>query len=127
MIAELERNKAAAARGEEESLGYLGSRSTVDLTGTTMIQWWRSTEDIYAYASSPDHQHREAWLEFYRRAKAAPRALTIWHETYAVEPGGAESVYATERPFGLGAVAGVVPVGQRGETARERLGRPLAS
>ena len=50
MIAELERNKAAAAKGEEESLGYLGGRSTVDLTGTTMIQWWRSTEDIYAYA-----------------------------------------------------------------------------
>ena len=69
MIAELERNKAAAARGEEESLGYLGSRSTVDLTGTTMIQWWRSTEDIYAYASSTDHRHREAWLEFYRRGQ----------------------------------------------------------
>ena len=94
MIAELERNKAAAASGEEESLGYLGSRSTVDLTGTTMIQWWRSTEDIYAYASSTDHRHREAWLEFYRRAKSAPRAVTIWHETYAVAPGGAESVYA---------------------------------
>ena len=88
MIAELERNKRAAARGQEESLGYLGSRSTVDLTGTTMIQWWRST----------DHRHREAWLEFYRRAKDAPRALTIWHETYAVAPGGAESVYATDRP-----------------------------
>jgi len=127
MIAELERNKAAAAKGEEESLGYLGSRSTVDLTGTTMIQWWRSTEDIYSYASSPDHEHREAWLEFYRRAKAAPKALTIWHETYAVEPGGAESLYATDRPYGLGAVAGVVPVGKRGETARERIGGNLAS
>ena len=75
MIAELERNKAAAARGEEESLGYLGSRSTVDLTGTTMIQWWRSTEDIYAYASAPDHRHRPAWLEFYRpRARRPTRA-----------------------------------------------------
>src|SRR6478736_337570 len=42
MIAELERNKAAAAKGEEESLGYLGSRSTVDLTGTTTIQRWRA-------------------------------------------------------------------------------------
>ena len=42
-------------------------------------------------------------------------------------PGGAESVYATERPYGLGAVAGVVPVGRRGETARERIGSNLAS
>jgi hypothetical protein len=126
MIAELERNKAAAATGEEESLGYLGSRSTVDLTGTTMIQWWRSTEDIYAYASSTDHHHRESWLEFYRRAKDAPSALTIWHETYAVQPGGVESLYATERPFGLGTVAGVVPVGRRGESAHERIGSTVA-
>src|SRR3954454_15190569 len=44
MIAELERNKAAAARGEVESLGYLGSRSTVHGLGTTMIQWWRSVD-----------------------------------------------------------------------------------
>ena len=99
---------------------------TVDLTGITMIQWWRSTEDIYAYASSTDHRHREAWLEFYRRAKDAPRALTIWHETYAVSPGGAESLYATDQPYGLGTVAGVVPVGRRGETARERLGGTAA-
>ncbi len=127
MIAELERNKAAAARGEEESLGYLGSRSTVDLTGTTMIQWWRSTDHIYAYASSTDHRHREAWLEFCRKAKDAPRALTIWHETYAVAPGGAESLYATDRPYGLGTVAGVVPVGRRGESARERIGSTLPS
>lgn len=126
MIAELERNRVAAERGEEEHLGYLGSRSTVHLTGTTMIQWWRSTEDIYAYASSSDHRHRESWLEFYRRARSAPRAVTIWHETYAVAPGGAESVYASDRPFGLGTVAGIVPVGRRGDSARERIGGRVA-
>ena len=41
-------------------------------------------------------------------------------------PGGAESLYATERPYGLGAVAGVVPVGRRGESARERIGGTAA-
>ena len=127
MIIELEQNKAAAQRGEAESLGYLGSRSTVDLTGTTMIQWWRSTDDLYAYASAPDHEHRPAWSEFYRVARSAPRAVTIWHETYAVEPGGAESVYAGGKPFGLGAVAGTIPVSRRGEHARDRLGRRAAS
>ena len=126
MIAELEENKAAAARGGAESLGYLGSRSTVHLTGTTMIQWWRSVDDIYAYASSAAHEHRPAWLDFYAVARAAPRAVTIWHETYAVEPGGAESVYAGAAPFGLGAVAGTVPVSRRGEGARERMGRRAA-
>lgn len=126
MIAELERNKAernrlAAVRGEDESLGYLGSRFTVDLTGVTSIQWWRSAEDIYAYANSARQEHRPAWLEFYRVAKADPEAVTIWHETYEIAPQGAESVYAGPRPFGLAALAGTVPVGRRGETARVRM------
>ncbi len=126
MVAELEENKAASARGEADSLGYLGSRSTLHLTGTTMIQWWRSVDDIYAYASSAEHEHRPAWLEFYTIARSAPRAVTIWHETYAVQPGGAESVYAGAKPFGLAAVAGTIPVSRRGEGARQRMGRPAA-
>jgi Domain of unknown function (DUF4188) len=88
-----------------------------------MIQWWRSVDDIYAYASAAEHEHRPAWLEFYTVARSAPRAVTIWHETYAVQPGGAESVYAGARPFGLGAVAGTIPVSRRGEGARQRMGR----
>jgi hypothetical protein len=127
MITELEQNKAAAARGEAESLGYLGSRSTVHLTGTTMIQWWRSVDELYAYASAGEREHRPAWSEFYKVARSAPRAVTIWHETYRVEPGGAESLYAGAAPFGLGALAGTVPVSRRGEHARERMGRPTAS
>lgn len=127
MIAELEKNKAAAQRGEEESLGYLGSRFTVDLSGVTTIQWWRSTDDIYAYANAGQHEHRPAWVEFYRLAKANPDAVTIWHETYEISPGGAESMYVGPRPFGLADVAGTVPAGRRGETARERLGGTVAS
>ncbi|HET6968028.1 MAG TPA: DUF4188 domain-containing protein [Ornithinibacter sp.] len=123
MVLELERNKAAAARGEEASLGYLGSRSTVHGLGTTMIQWWRSVDDIYAYANATPLEHRPAWLAFYRAAKADPGAVTIWHETYAVS--AAESLYAGPAPFGLAAVAGTVPVGRRGETARERLEAPV--
>ena len=126
MIRELEENKAAADRGEAEHLGYLGSRSTVHVMSTTMIQWWRSTEDIYAYANAADHTHRPAWLEFYRLAGADPSAVTIWHETYALAPDGAESVYSGPRPLGLADLAGTVPVRQRGATARQRMGRGLS-
>ena len=122
MIVELEKNKAAAKRGEEESLGYLGSRSTVHGLGTTMIQWWRSVDDIYAYAHATPLEHRPAWLAFYRSATADPSAVTLWHETYAVS--AAESMYAGPAPFGLASIAGTVPVGRRGESARERLAAP---
>ena len=125
MMVELEKNKAAAERGEAESLGYLGSRSTVHLMATTMIQYWRSTEDLYAYANAAEHAHRPAWTEFYKVAKADPSAVTIWHETYSVEAQGAESVYAGPQPFGLARVAGVLPVGRRGESARQRMGSGL--
>ncbi len=60
MIAELEENKAAADRGEAESLGYLGSRGTVHLTGITMIQWWRSVDDVFGYANASPLAHRPA-------------------------------------------------------------------
>jgi hypothetical protein len=122
MIVELEKNKAAAARGEAESLGYLGSRSTVHGLGTTMIQWWRGVDDIYAYANATPLEHRPAWLAFYTAARSAPEAVTIWHETYAVS--AAESVYAGPAPFGLASIAGTVPVRRRGDTARERLATP---
>ena len=119
MIAELEANRRAAERGEAEHLGYLGSRSTVNGLGTTMIQWWRSVEDIYAYANAEPLEHRPAWLDFYRAVRTDPTAVTIWHETYAVS--AAESVYAGPAPFGLASIAGTVPVGRRGDTARERI------
>lgn len=120
MLAELE-NKAAAARGDEESLGFLAGRSTVNGLGTTTIQWSRSVDDIYAYANAPSMAHRPAWLAFHRAARQGPSAVTIWHETCAVS--AAESLYAGPAPSGLADVAGAVPVGRRGETARERIVR----
>ncbi|HOB79879.1 MAG TPA: DUF4188 domain-containing protein [Ornithinibacter sp.] len=62
-----------------------------------------------------------AWLAFHRAARQDPSAVTIWHETYAVS--AAESLYAGPAPFGLADVGGTVPVGRRGETARERIVR----
>ena len=119
MIAELEANKAAAGKGEAEHLGYLGSRTTLDLSGPTVIQWWRSVDDIYAYANATPLEHRPKWLAFYRAARTDPSAVTIWHETYAVS--AAESIYAGPAPFGLAAISGTVPVGRRGESAHERI------
>ena len=121
MIAELEANRRAAERGEAEHLGYLGSRTTLDLKGPTVIQWWRSVDDIYAYANAATLEHRPAWLDFYRAARADPTAVTIWHETYAVPAGGHESIYGGPARIGLATIEGVVPISQRGERARERM------
>jgi hypothetical protein len=122
MIAELERNRKAADSGNAEDLGFLSARLVLDGTHPTVIQYWRSTEDLYRYAANPELMHRPAWKAFYGWAAKAPEAVTIWHETYAVPAGGHESIYAGPARFGLAALDGVVPISQRGERARERMG-----
>ncbi|GAA1968835.1 DUF4188 domain-containing protein [Isoptericola halotolerans] len=101
--------------------GFLGARTTFGLRGPTVIQYWRSVEDIYRYANDDDLAHRPAWIEFHRRARKAPGAVGIWHETYAVGAGGHESLYGDMPPFGLARATTPVPAQHKGRTARERL------
>jgi hypothetical protein len=122
MLRELYEAKAKAARGEGEDLGFLEARTLVGAGGPTVVQYWRSAEDIYRYANSTDHAHRPAWKAFHRRARRAKGAVGIWHETYAVPAGGHESVYLATPPTGLAKATAVVPVAKRGESARERIG-----
>lgn len=122
MLAELERNKAAAARGEEEDLGFLGATTLLGSKGPWVVQWWRSTEQLYAYARRPESAHLPAWRAFNAAARRSPGAVGIWHETYAVPAGQVESLYANGATIGLGRVTGTVPVMRRGRRAGERLG-----
>ena len=86
-----------------------------------MLQYWRSTEQLYRYAADPGREHRPPWKAFHGYAAKAPGAVTIWHETYVVPAGGLESVYVGAAGFGLASLGGTAPVAQRGERARQRL------
>ena len=120
MLAELYRNKATAARGETEDLGFLGGRSLLGGKGVTMGQYWRSVEDIYRYASAPAHEHRPAWTAFNARARKAQGTVGIWHETYAVPAGAHESVYVGTPVMGIAEATTSVPVPNRKRYARLR-------
>lgn len=109
MLAELQRAKAAASRGEGADLGFLGARTLLGARGITVVQYWRSVEHVYGYAVAPDHEHRPAWSAFNARARKAAGAVGIWHETYAVPPGGHESVYVGCPPLGLAKATRAVP------------------
>lgn len=89
--------------------------------GTTIIQYWRSFEQLEAYARSNDMQHWPAWVAFNRRTGASRDDVGIWHETYRIQPGQYEAVYSGMPPIGLGAAARLVPVAARTESARDRL------
>jgi hypothetical protein len=110
-----------AELSQDPRSGLLGYRILLGAGGPTVVQYWSSAEKLQAYASAPEQQHRPAWTAFNRRARTAPGAVGIWHETYVVER--AEAIYVAVPSMGLGAATSTVPVGRRTERAAQRLGR----
>jgi len=99
--------------------GLLGYRLLIGWRGPTIVQYWRSPEHIYRYASEAEAKHRPAWSAFNRRTRKVPGAVGVWHETYRVA--GAESVYVDLPPMGLAAATASRPVTGRLNSAADRL------
>lgn len=99
--------------------GLLGWKLIADPRGPWTVQYWESTEQLHAYASNPDAEHRPAWRAFNQAARKHPGAVGIWHETFEVAR--AESIYVGMTPTGLGAALGTVRVGAGAETSAQRL------
>lgn len=110
MLAELSRDPDS---------GLLGYRLLFGRRGPTLIQYWESTDKLYAYASAPNALHRPAWSAYNRRARRANGAVGVFHETYAVDR--AETVYVSTPPMGLAKATESVPVGRHGDRAAQRL------
>lgn len=123
MLAELYVAKAAAERGDRPDPGFLEARSLVGARGTTVVQYWRDVESIYAYANDAERRHRPAWTAFYRRSRMATGAVGLWHETYAVPAGAHESLYLGMPPTGLGKAFGTTH--DRTRRAHARLARAV--
>jgi hypothetical protein len=111
MIAELKRNP---------ELGMLHAEFFVYWRGVAVLQYWRSFDHLHAYAHERDAKHLPAWAEFNRRV-GGNGTVGIWHESYLVEPGKFETVYANMPRFGLGAAVNHVPALGRMQDARSRL------
>jgi Domain of unknown function (DUF4188) len=108
-----------AELSKDPDSGFLGYTASIGPDGPVTIQYWSSREKLYDYASNPSSEHRPAWTAFNRRARKASGAVGIWHETYVVDK--AESIYSGMPPTGLAKATATVPVGRKGEGARERL------
>jgi hypothetical protein len=86
----------------------------------TLVQYWRSVDDLTTYASDQNKHHRPAWLDFFRnRFKGAP--VGFWHETYVVQPGTTEQIYGNMPAYGIAKATKAIPVGKRHDTAHQRL------
>ncbi len=107
--------------------GLLGYQLLFGRGGPYVVQFWDSTDKLYAYASNPAQQHRPAWAKFNRTARKAPGAVGIWHETYVVAR--AESMYVSTPRMGLAAATDLMPIQSRHDRAQARLddGRTVAA
>src|SRR5665213_2514765 len=110
MLEELHRNP---------ELGFLHSEMWLSRT-IIVLQYWRSMEQLLAYAKNREAAHLPAWQAF-NRSVGRTGSVGIWHETYAVSPGGYENIYVNMPAFGLGRPGELRAVQGKRETAAARL------
>jgi fumigallin biosynthesis monooxygenase-like protein len=110
MIAELEAHPESGFLGHE-TLGF-----------GIMVQYWRSLEQLIAYARARDQVHFPYWVKFNKRI-GSNGDIGIWHETYRVHAGEYEAVYNNMPPYGLGKIGKIVDAIGAQATATGRLGK----
>jgi hypothetical protein len=99
-------------------LGMLGGEMWFGRT-TILLQYWRSLEQLLAYAADRQASHLPAWRAF-NQAIGRSGDVGVWHETYRVSPGSYENIYVNMPPFGLGKVGSLVPASGSLQTASGR-------
>src|SRR5271155_2415159 len=84
---------------QHPELGFLGVHSWFGRT-TISLQYWRSVEQLNAYAKNRDRAHLPAWAAF-NRAIGKSGDVGVWHETYLTRAGDHETIYVNMPSFGL--------------------------
>lgn len=104
----------------QPQLGLLHAEYTVSWRMAMVVQYWRSHEQLQAYAHARDKAHLPAWAAFHRAARGNT-AVGVFHETYVVRPGDYEAVYVNMPAFGLAKAGQLVPAIGRMESATGRM------
>lgn len=101
-----------------KELGFLSTEMSWNFRTITLIQYWKSYENLIAYAKGPIHL--KAWRNFYQKSSKST-AVGIFHETYKVPSGSYESLYANMPNFGLAKAIGHHPVTSKHNTSEQRI------
>ena len=100
-------------------MGFMHAEAWFGRT-TIMLQYWRSLEQLLAYARAKDSEHLPAWRSF-NRTVGTDGSVGIWHETYIASAGTYENIYVNMPAFGLGKIGTVFPATGRKQSASARL------
>lgn len=94
--------------------------------GPMVIQYWRSMEQLEAFARDARAPHHPAWKTWNRLVGYQKPYVGIWHESYQVKAGSYECLYGNMPRFGLARAGEHVPIGRKGDTAADRRGASAA-
>ncbi len=102
--------------------GFLGAESFISLTNPLIVQYWKDFDSLLAYAHDRQGKHFPAWARFNREVGANGR-IGIWHETYRIEAGACETIYANMPLTGLARTRGSIHAKAEGRlaSAKERI------
>jgi hypothetical protein len=87
-----------------------------------IIQYWKSFEQLEAYAKDRNGQHYPAWKAFNTKIRSNGE-VGIWHETYKVKAGEYECVYNNMPKYGFGKVGALIPAVGNKESAAQRISK----
>lgn len=110
---------------QRPELGLLSAHFWIGPRGPLVVQYWRSVEQLEAFARDASLPHHPAWRAF-NRAVGSGGDVGIWHETYVVPAGKWETLYGNMPRFGLAQAGEHVQTGMKGEAAAQRRAAPLA-
>lgn len=88
--------------------GFLSATTWRSGRNVMVQQYWRSMDDLLAYARDRDAAHLPAWRAFNRRV-GNDGTVGIWHEAFAIRADESHVVYRNMPPFGLAAAVGRIP------------------
>jgi hypothetical protein len=112
--------RAIRELGAHPELGCLRAEGGWFFGGPAFVQYWRTYEQLDAYARNRDAVHLPAWRAFNRAARESD-SVGIYHETYRVSAGNFEVMYNHMPEVGLLAASGTRPL-DRSSTSAVRMG-----
>ena len=105
---------------EQPEIGMLHAQTFVSGRTILVVQYWRSFDQLHAYAHAKDREHLPAWAEFNRKV-GGNGSVGIFHESYLVKAGQYEGVSVNMPRQGLARAGEMVPAAGNMRDARSRL------
>lgn len=100
----------------DPSSGFLGTQMFISPTEPVLLQYWRDFDSLIAYAQNKSASHYPAWMDFNRKVRKTG-GVGVWHETYKIEAGASENIYANMPLWGLAKARGAQHVKAEGRLA----------